>query len=176
MGDFSVTSPNVRVIPFMPTGLISLRMLADGRYGEHDFTICPQEYSADHVHRVLVRNRRSPHNEHLECIWWTPTVSDFNRLPNSAYSDLGRCHATHLLQIDELGLQLKARMATLSASTHGLACARLDMLAISMRRAMLHLRFQSYTLPEMIIGVAYAQQLYLNALSYTDYIDHHFEA
>ncbi|KZP02074.1 hypothetical protein FIBSPDRAFT_970515 [Athelia psychrophila] len=89
MGDYTVTSPNVRVIPFMPTGLVSLRMRSDGRYGEHDFTICPQVFSAEHVHRVLVRNRQSPMNTHLESL--TPTWADvlvrvFFKLTNSVPS------------------------------------------------------------------------------------------
>lgn len=41
--------------------------------------------------------------------------------------------------------------------------------------AMLHLRFHPYSFPEMIIGVAYAQRLYLDALSYTDYVVYQFE-
>lgn len=174
MGDYTVTSPNVRVIPFMPTGLVSLRMRSDGRYGEHDFTICPQVFSAEHVHRVLVRNRQSPMNTHLECIWWTPTVADFKSLSNSAYADLGRCSCARLLQIDELGTQLKTRMVGMSAASHGLARAKLETLATSLRSAILYLRFHSYTFHEMLIGVAYAQRLYLDALAYSDYIASRF--
>ncbi|KZP29200.1 hypothetical protein FIBSPDRAFT_884990 [Athelia psychrophila] len=84
IGAYSVTSLNIRSIPFMPTGTVSLQIREDGHYREHDFTVCPQVFSDVHVHRILVRNRGSPYNSHLDCMWWTPTAGDFDPLPNSA--------------------------------------------------------------------------------------------
>lgn len=176
MGAYSVTSPNVSAIPFMPAGHVTLCMETDGRYGQHDFTICPQVFSADHPHRILVRDRRSPHNIDIDCAWWNPAVSDFEALPNSSYSDLGRCSSPQINRLDELSLLLKARLDTLSASCHSAPSMMLHKLAASMRHAMLFLRFNTYTMREMVIGVAYAQRSFLDALALADYVEYSFHA
>lgn len=93
MGDYSVTSPNISKIPFMPTGQVVLCMQLDGRYGQHNFIICPQAYSFEHLHHILVRNRQSPHNSHLGCAWWTVRFWLWSSA-NSAFSDLGWCSST----------------------------------------------------------------------------------
>lgn len=174
MGAQSVTSPNICSIPFMPTGPVSLRMRKDGRYGEHDITVCPQVFSPQHVHRILIRRRDAPVNAQLGCMWWTPSLGDFERLPNSAYGDLGRCSHANVVRIDELGSLLKSRVNRLSANLQSSESSQLKGLYASMRHAILRLRFHSYTVREMIIGVAYAQRLYLETLSLADYIEYHF--
>lgn len=174
MGAHSVTSPNIRSIPFVPTGPVSLRMRKDGRYGEHDITVCPQVFSPRHAHRVLIRRREAPVNSQLGCMWWTPTIADFERLPNSAYSDLGRCSHANILRIDHLGSLLKSRVQQISANHRASGCDKLKDLNASSRHAILLLRFNSYTVREMIIGVAYAQRLYLETLSLADYIEYRF--
>lgn len=160
----------------MPTGQVTLCMQADGRYGQHDFTICPQAYSAEHPHRILVRDRHSPHNSHLDCVWWTPSASNFHVLPNSVFSDLGRCSSARFVQLDALSMLLKDRMANLSATCHGVPCIMLKKLAASMCHAMLLLRFHAYTLREMVIGVAHAQRSYLDALALADFVEFGFHA
>lgn len=174
MGPLSITSPNIRFIPFMPTGPVSLRMREDGRFAEHDFTLCPQALSDNHVHRILVRDRKSAHNDHIDCMWWTPEICDFDPLPHSAYSDLGRCVNGRILRIDELCSLLKTKMMTMSTGCDRPTAVVLNNLASSMRRASLALRFHSYTLREMMIGVAYTQRSYLDALAYSDYIEYRF--
>lgn len=176
MGSLTVTSPNVPDIPFMPTGQVSLQLRSDGRFGEHDFTICPQVFSQHHVHRALVRARVSPHNSHLACIWWTPSPSDFALLPNSAYGDLGRCVSGQLFEIHELGSLLTDRITNLIHRRHGPSFDKLFTLARSMRHATLHLRFHPYTFRELVIGVAHAQRVYLDALALTDYLERDFES
>lgn len=174
MGAYSVTSPNIRTIPFMPTGRVALRMRRDGRFGEHDFTICPQVFSSTHAHRALVRNRDSPENSHLECMWWTPTSDDFENFENSAYSDLGRCSNATVIQIDKLALLLNERVSQLSCGPYSAECNGLAALCGSMRRTILGLRFHPYTEREMIIGIAHAQRLYLETLALADYIEFRF--
>lgn len=156
----------------MPTGPVSLQMRKDGRYGEHDFTVCPQVFSSEHAHRAFVRNRDSPDNSYLECMWWSPHREDFERFPNIAYSDLGRCTNPAVIQIDNLGLSLKSRVLQLSCGPHSAECGQLVALCASMRRAILCLRFHPYTEREMIIGIAYAQRLYLESLAMADYIQY----
>lgn len=176
MGAYCVTSPNVSDIPFMPTGDVALCMHEDGRYGQHDFMIFPQVYSVDHPHRILIRDRRSSRNRDIACVWWNPSPSDFQTLPNSVYSDLGRCSSPFFLQLDELGHLLKQRMAALSALTHGVSSIMLHKLAATMRHAMLLIRFNTYTLRELVVGVAYAQRTYLDALALADYVEFGFYA
>lgn len=174
IGAHSVTSPNIRSIPFVPTGPVSLRMRKDGRYGEHDITTCPQVFSPRHAHRVLIRRHEAPVNSQLGCMWWTPNIADFERLPNSAYSDLGRCSHANILRIDHLGLMLKSRIQHISDNHQTSECDRLKDSYASSRHHILLLRFNSYTVREMIIGVAYTQRLYLETLSLADYIEYGF--
>lgn len=158
----------------MATGPVSLRMRKDGRYGEHDFTVSPQVFCFDHAHRAFVRNRDSPDNSHLECMWWTPQHDDFARFPNNAYSDLGRCNNAAIIQIDEMGTLLKERVFQLSCGPHSGECDHLKALCASMRHTILCIRFQPYTEREMIIGVALSQRLYLETLALADYIQYRF--
>lgn len=77
--------------------------------------------------------------------------------------------------MDELCSLLKARMMTLTTGCNQSTIAKMKSLATRMRHASLSLRFHSYTLREMILGVAYTQRAYLDALAFTDYIEHRFE-
>lgn len=76
--------------------------------------------------------------------------------------------------MDELCSLLKARMMALSTGCTRSIIAKLNTLATCMRHASLSLRFHSYTLHEMILGVAHVQRAYLDALAFADYIEHRF--
>lgn len=161
MGSYSVTSPNIQSIPFMPTGHVALRLRKDGCHGEDDFTVRPQIFSYNYAHRALVRNHDLPHNSYLECMWWTPNNSDFTCIPNCSYGHLGRCSNATLIYIDNLGALLKMRVSQITSDTSSVKHANLEGMCASMCHAILWLQYHSYTVREMIIGVAYTQRLYL---------------
>lgn len=164
-----ITSPNMQDVPYFPADRASLRMRVDGRFGDEDFTLVPQVFTAEYAHRILIRRR--PGDEAVENVmWWSPTRRDFEPLSRSSYQSLGRFRSDNLTLLDAMSWNLANRAYNIIGSNPGADWAALEALISNMRHGIMRLKHSPYTFKELIMDVAQTQRFYLDSLAMCDYV------
>ncbi|KAF7978623.1 hypothetical protein HWV62_45107 [Athelia sp. TMB] len=155
-------------IPFISVDRVSVRVRADGRFGEEDFTLNPQIYSKKYAHRMLVHCCPTiPCPESV--MWWTPDRDNFQSVAVSSYRNLGRLCSSKLRIMDDLTWKLRLRAFDLIACDPTADWSVLEGLVANMRYGVMRLKHNPFTFQEMVMDVAQTQRLYLDALSMCDY-------
>ena len=168
-GRWIITSPNMPSIPHFPVDAVTVKIRSDGRFGEEDFTLCPQVFCKQYAHRMVVR--RYPGDDAIESVmWWTPVSDNFETLPGSSYTDLGRLRSGQLKTIDAMTWNLRNRAYDIIAQNPHGDWVTLEGVIAHMRYGVMRLKYSPYTFREMVMDVAQTQRLYLDALALCDYI------
>ncbi|KAF7980408.1 hypothetical protein HWV62_38222 [Athelia sp. TMB] len=156
-------------IPFIAIERASVRLRADGRFGEEDFTLNPQIYCKKYPHRILVRSRPDETSKDA-VMWWTPTDDNFEKVALTSYHHLGRFRSNKIKVIDDLTWALRVRAFELIASKPEADWSVLEGLIANMRYGVMRLKHNPYTFMEMVMDVAQTQRLYLDGMAMCDYI------
>ncbi|KAF7977844.1 hypothetical protein HWV62_2597 [Athelia sp. TMB] len=151
---------------------VSARLRVDGRFGEQDYTRCPQIFSDRFAHRVLLRSKPRMGQQYSDaCMWWTPSRANFVPLKSSAFSDLGRFSAPHMTEMEDLTLLLKRRACVIIRDNPCEDWRDLEFAVTNMRHGVLRLIGHPYTFKEMVLDVAQTQHYYLDALAMCEFVE-----
>lgn len=162
------------IIPFFPVDHVSVRVRADGRLGNEDFTLRPQLYSYRYRHRILVRHCPINPTTYEYCMWWTPSENNFLPLANGAYRDIGRFHSPYLQNMDVVVRRLKTAVDDLVGHT-AQDLSALQSLVSKIGYGIIRLRYNPYTLREMMIDVAQTQRFYHDAVAWHEYLEQEWD-
>ncbi|KAF7979062.1 hypothetical protein HWV62_43547 [Athelia sp. TMB] len=161
-------------MPYIPSfnlHRVVVRIRADGRFGNQDYTLAPQVYCDEYEHRVLIRTRQSCADDRMSCMWRTPTKEDFKPIKSSVFADLGRFDAAWLKDLDELTMAVRCRAYDIVHRYPKADLGKMERAVINMRHGIMRLRYNPYTFKDLVLDVAQTQRLYLDALAHCEYIE-----
>ncbi|KAJ7572823.1 hypothetical protein C8J56DRAFT_1138249 [Mycena floridula] len=162
-GHHVVTTPNAISIYEPPLSQRKVRMRADGRFGEDDYTIWPQPFFKPLSYLAVMPRRPWDPNDPLHLFWHTPSHHNFRRDYSQSGIGLGIFNPSYIARyrpfIDELfgryeayhsGHQQPNQLAMSLALSLKQCLERLENLSMSFRRSLIQLTQLQRTYLELV--------------------------